>query len=203
MGGRAAVLQDKIPELRAGKPRARPGFMQELDKPQIMFVTMFDPDEPIDAIIEASRRMPEYVCYLTGNYKKIFRNRSLDENVETSTIFTGFVSDEDYLSLMENSDLVVVLTKKDLILNCGAYEAISFNKPLILSDTATLRDYFNNIAVYTKNDSRNIEESIKCCLAVSDSMVANVIDGKVELKGDWENRFIDINEQIKSIEGCR
>lgn len=199
IGGRAVVLQDKIPELRAEKPRARPEFMKEPDKPQIMFVTMFDPDEPINEIVEASRRMPEYVCYLTGNYKKVFRSKSPDgEIIGTSTVFTGFVSDEDYLSLMENSDLVVVLTKKDLILNCGAYEAISFDKPLILSNTQTLKDYFGNRAIYTDNNPVDLSFNINYIVSNLSKVGASQRLCSQNIINSWNDRFEDVNCYIES-----
>src|SRR5690606_20741386 len=109
MGGRAVVLQDKIPELNVNNKRAQPSFLRDFEKPEIMFVTMFDPDEPIKEIIDASKNMPDCIFYLTGNYKKVFPYGLPEKGLESNVVLTGFVSDEDYLSLMKRSDLVVVL----------------------------------------------------------------------------------------------
>lgn len=199
MGGRAEVLQDKLPDLSAEYLRMPPSFMKNMEKTQVMFVTMFDPDEPINEIIEAGKSLTDCVCYLTGNYRKRYSDSVAKKYSEHEVLFTGFIPDEDYLSLMENVDLVVVLTKKDLILNCGAYEAISMNKALILSDTPTLRGYFGSIAEYSKCSSNEIEVNVRKAVNSVFEMTYNMKSGKEKLKNLWLERFLSVKATVDTI----
>lgn len=198
-GGDAVVLQDKIPELFKKVDGNIPDFMSNLDKPQIMFVTMFDPDEPIKEIIEAASSLVDCICYLTGNYNKCYSDKDADKLSRCGVILTGFISNENYLSLMNNSDLVVVLTKKDFILNCGAYEAISLDKPLILSDTPTLRGYFKESAVYSECSASSIECRILEAAGNLELMKDKLVRSKVELKRDWSNKFFHVKSVVDSL----
>lgn len=198
-GGSAAVLQDKIPDFSNELKRPPPVFMRKMEKTQVMFVTMFDLDEPIDEIISASKALSGCVCYLTGNYKKYYNNAKAEEFLGFDIVLTGYISDDDYLSLMENSDLVVVLTKKDFILNCGGYEAIAMEKSLILSDTPTLRSYFGSAAKYSKCNAQDIEYNITESVGCIEAMVRGVIIRKSELKNSWVIKFKSVRARIERI----
>lgn len=198
-GGSAAVLQDKIPRFTKDLKRPPPAFMKKKEKTQVMFVTMFDPDEPIDEIVAASKVLSSCVCYLTGNYKKLYTNEKSEELLDFDIIMTGYISDEEYLSLMENSDLVVVLTKKDLILNCGGYEAIGMEKPLILSDTPTLRNYFGSAAKYSKCNADDIESNILESIDCMDAMRSRLVARKLEMEALWVGTFNSVCEHIQNI----
>lgn len=189
LGGRSEVLQDKLPNLAAKRKRPPPFFMTDMNKTQVMFVTTFDSDEPIDEITEAAKSLKGCVCYLTGNCRKYFSDEESRSLLNYNVVLTGFVSDDDYLSLMENVDIVVVLTKKDLILNCGAYEAISMDKPLILSDTPTLRRYFERAALYCEPDPLSIKSKILEASHDLNSLIENQAERKGELEGFWNERF--------------
>ncbi|MBE0448836.1 MAG: hypothetical protein IBX64_12235 [Actinobacteria bacterium] len=189
MGGKSIVLQDKIPFLHDVTPRQRPEFMAHVEKYQVVAVTTFDEDEPIDEIVAASSEQSDFVIYLTGNFKKKYSGEQANALSKKNIILTGFIPDSDYLALMEWSDLVVVLTDKDNILNCGAYEAISLEKPLLLSDTETLKSYFRDAAIYTKNKEKyileSIEESLRNCQSRKDATAL----AKVYLMSEWNKRF--------------
>ncbi|NMT63801.1 glycosyltransferase [Marinobacter orientalis] len=198
-GGNAIILQDKIPNLSRKLKRSPPSFMREMKKPQVMFVTMFDPDEPVDEIIKAGKNLSDCVCYLSGNYKKYYSSLEAEKLLDSNIVLTGYVSDEDYLSLMENSDLVVVLTKKDFILNCGGYEAIAMNKPLILSDTPTLRSYFGSAAKYTKCRVSEIQYKIMESVNNTNIMIENTTMRKLELEDSWTVKFGAVSDVIDDI----
>lgn len=196
IGGQSMVLQDKIPLLRGEEPRQRPSLMKHLHKYQVVAVTTFDSDEPIEEIVAASALSSDFVIYLTGNYRKRYSEEKAKALAEQNVILTGFIPDGDYLALMENSDLVVVLTEKDCILNCGAYEAISFGKPLILSDTPTLKEYFKGAAIYTLNDKENIYNKIEESLRKRQSRAQATTLAKSDLTHDWERRFQSVCEHL-------
>jgi glycosyltransferase involved in cell wall biosynthesis len=75
---------------------------------------------------------------VTGNYRKAGIVPPTDA---PNVTFTGFLADPDYVALLGRADVVIVLTSDDDLLNCGAYEALALDKPLILSDTKAIREY--------------------------------------------------------------
>lgn len=198
-GGKATILQDMIPRLFDSQPRSRPTFMTNSDKKQVMFVTMFDNDEPIHEMIYAAKLLPQHKFYFTGKYTKILKEKDM-KNISENIVLTGFIPDDRYLALMENCDLVVVLTKKDLILNCGAYEALSFDKPLILSDTPTLRGYFGECATFTLNDHMSISRSIEYVVNNKVQLISEAYIAKLNLEKKWNRSFERVVERINQIE---
>ena len=95
--------------------------------------------------------------------------------------------------------MIAVLTKKEFILTCGAYEAVSLKKPLITSDKITLREYFNKGVVYTKNDCRSIAFSVKYAIAKKRQLSREIDDLKDELEINWNKRFKELNKKIQAI----
>lgn len=191
LGGSSEVLQDKIPDLKIDVDRQPPSFMKNREKTQVMFVTMFDDDEPIKEMVKTGPVLSNYILYFTGKYSKVYSYADLS-GLSENIVFTGFIPDTEYLALMENSDLVVVLTKKDLILNCGAYEAISLSKPLILSDTPTLREYFDGCAWFANNNCLDISDKIKYASINSKQLVAIQSERKTKLQNEWRVSFDSI-----------
>jgi len=55
---------------------------------------------------------------------------------------TAFIDDNAYVTLLYSCDLIVDLTTREDCLVCGAYESVSAEKPLLLSDTTALRVFW-------------------------------------------------------------
>ncbi|WP_347330108.1 glycosyltransferase [Marinimicrobium locisalis] len=112
----------------------------------LFFVCSFGNDEPVEEIVKSYGNLPtEVKLIISGNWKRRFTTADM-KSMPTNVEFTGFISDAEFTSLMAESSGVVVLTKNEFTLNCGAYEALSLNKPLLLSNTLALRGYFKNVA---------------------------------------------------------
>ena len=56
---------------------------------------------------------------------------------------------------------VIDLSTRERCLLCGAYEAVAAGKPMILSRTQTLMDYFTRGAVFTDNRVSDLPHSIR------------------------------------------
>lgn len=186
------VLQDRLPFLEDYKT-----LDVDLDKSKInfLFVTSFGKDEPIDEFMRAIKEVStDYFFYITGNYKKHSKNLLINGN---NYKFTGFISDENYVSLMNSVDIVIVLTKHEFTLTCGAYEGISLCKPLILSDTIAIREYFRKGCVYTKSDDISIRNAIYECYNYYKKLQIEICDFREVLTDEWYLKFSIVNKQIK------
>lgn len=197
-GGRAKVLPDKIPDMSL-IDNYKGNIILDSNKINVMAVTTFDSDEPIDEILGAAEIVGNnYVIYMTGNSDKYFCNGFLDSDVPDNVVLTGFISEIDYRGLINSVDVVVVLTKKDLILNCGGYEAVSVNVPLVLSNTRTLREYFRDAPVFVNVDRVSIAAGIVEAYNRRESIRKEMFVLKGDLSYAWREKFNDIKKMVMS-----
>ena len=189
IGGNGFTLPDKIPELSTVKE-----FNIDKNKKNVFFITSFSRDEPIEEFFNAISEIPdEYYFYVSGNYRKLKKNiEKIGKNYE----LTGYVEEDDFVAILNAVDAVMVLTKHEYTLTCGAYESVSVEKPMILSDTITIKEYFYKGAVYCNNTPEAIKEKIMKCFDEYDKLKKEVIELKKNLKRKWKIQFLNIKKEI-------
>jgi glycosyltransferase involved in cell wall biosynthesis len=189
-GGKGFVLQDKLPDLPAASA------LPAVHHPCAAFVCTFSPDEPIDDVLLAVRQLEVPVhIYVTGKPRLSARQRKLLADADGRVTITGFLPDEDYVALLKQMDFVIVLTTQEHTLVCGAYEAIALGKPVVLSDTAAIRDYFRRGAVYCEAQSDHIAQAICVASESLESLCHEALVQREWMHKDWEVRF----ERLQSI----
>jgi glycosyltransferase involved in cell wall biosynthesis len=178
------VLEDKIPfpasPFKPGMPAA------------ITVICGYGKDEPVQEIIEAARSLPGLQFNLTGNSKKLAK-QSLPSNLR----LTGYLSDTDYLQLLKDSSLIMVLTNRLHTVLCGAFEAVSLTKPLIISDTPTLRKYFYKGVVHTENNAQSIIQAIKNARQNLARLYAEIVELRDEKIKSWQKQFEPVENILK------
>lgn len=127
----------------------------------VTVVCSFNPDEPIDAILEAASRQSDVQYYLTGNPKYLRPN--LREALPPNVQLTGFISDTAFGDLLCRSDVVMSLTTRDHTMLRGAWEAIYQGTPVIVSDWPILQEAFSQGAVHVDNSAEQIVEAVRYC----------------------------------------
>jgi glycosyltransferase involved in cell wall biosynthesis len=150
LGGVPFVCPDPLPRLEL------PSVPGE-DK-LVFFICSFDVDEPYAAVFEAARILAPrgYRLVASGRYTRVgLRPESLP-HVE----LLGFVPEADFYSRLAACAVVVDLTTCEGCLVCGAYEAMVAGKPLVLSDTRALREYFTHGTVFTRHEPERIADAI-------------------------------------------
>jgi glycosyltransferase involved in cell wall biosynthesis len=156
----------------------------------LLFVCTFKPDEPYLAVLEAARLIdPGIGIYVTGNPRGKVDPANWPDNV----VFCGRVPWERYDQLLRSVNGVIDLSNRDRCLVCGAYEAVAAGKPMILSRTPTLMDYFSRGAVFTDNDVSDSPHSIRQAILElrerETELQAEVAILKHELARDWNARL--------------
>lgn len=149
-GGRPFVLPDPFPGIPEGilEPEGFPAPRRPDAPREILFVSSWAFDEPVAQAIEACRALRgRVIVRITGRPKPAFAD--LLRGAPDNFVPTGFLPDSRYFALMARCDAVLAVTTRPCTLVCGAYEALALGKPLILGDSAALRDYFDDGAVYT------------------------------------------------------
>lgn len=177
---------DEIPA--AGSFRER-----RSDRSSVVMVSTFSRDEPLEAVLEAARRLPEVDFYVTGSLKRA--DKRLLVRAPLNVTFTDFLPDRDYVALLRTSQAVLALTTRDHTLQRGAYEALSLGRPIITSDWPLLREVFCRGAVYTRNDARSIEGAIQSTLQREDQLASQVRD----LRAERRNRFESLAGELENL----
>jgi glycosyltransferase involved in cell wall biosynthesis len=191
-GGYSSILPDPIPELAKYQTV---DIYSHLENFSILFPCSWSKDEPIQDVVDACNLFGGKVTvYITGRPKQNFTH-SLS-SIPSNFIKTGFLSDEEYFSLMAKCHIVMPLTKYPEILVCGGYEGVSLEKPLILSDTVTLREYFNKGTEYTNCTPKNIYDATTKIRQNYGMYKNEIIELKKELLCSWQIKFESLKQML-------
>jgi glycosyltransferase involved in cell wall biosynthesis len=154
-GGKAMVLQDRIPTLDLAEKRTLGVGIQ------VIVISGFGSDEPVGEVLEAAGVLGAgYRVSFTGDPSGFLRAAGPAE-IPSNVAFLGFLNEVDYQTTLASADVVVVLSKKEYLLPCGAYEAMALGKATVLSATETIREYFGDAAVYAEAKADSIATAVK------------------------------------------
>lgn len=188
-GGRGFVLEDRLPDLGAGDPVATS------DGADAVFICTFSSDEPVAAVIEAARLLPHGVTvHITGDSRRC--DPGLVEAAPPNVRFTGFLPEREYVGLLRACDLVLALTDRPHTMLCGAYEAVSAGKPMVISNHRAMTGYFSRGAFPTDNSPADIAASITAVLDHAEGLAAAVAVLKTDLERSWRSRFAELEAEL-------
>ena len=189
-GGRAAILPDVIPPVTPTRKATLPG------RKNIVYICSFATDEPYREVIEAARLLPPDIhVTITGNYRRA--SGLQPESLPANASLTGFLSDQEYTNTLCAADVAVVLTSVENCMLCGAYEAISAAKPLILSDTIVLREYFGPDVLYVQNTPEAISSAVRQALEEQDRLAPKIGALRADLDKKWRQLKSEVTRLIK------
>lgn len=162
-------------------------------KNTILFPCSFDVDEPLDVVLCAAKELPHITFNITGNH-----NGKISPDViklaPDNVIFTGYLTKKAYDDLFLSSSVILGLTTRDNVQLSVSNEALSADKPMVLSDTTTLRNLFGDAAIFVESlDAKSI--SMGCVYAVEHTQELHV-KTKI-LKSERKNRWKYQAEKIK------
>ena len=188
-GGYPFVLEDPLPELKYETELKLDG------EKKIFLICSFSNDEPYLNVFKAIEKLGnKVILYVSGNYKKINPNIHFPENI----VFTGYVNEYHFNSILFASDLIIDLTLRENCLVCGAYEAIQMDKPLLLSETEAQKNYFGRLAYYTNNTTVDIHDAISSILK-KDKYKSQRKALKKQLETNWESKKNQFLARINEI----
>ena len=189
LGGKAISIPDPIPNIKP--PNVIPKLKGDFN---VLFICSWANDEPFLEVIRASERVDEYTyIYITGHSKGF--EKKYGKKLPRNVILTGYVSEEEYSGLLYACDSIMVLTRRENCLLCGAYEGVAVMKPLILSKTKALKKHFRKGSVYTENNNDSIINALNNVRHNFISLANDIAD----LKEQHNIEFMDINEKGRDI----
>lgn len=170
-----------------------------LRKPAVGMVTSLSPDEDIQEVIDAARDLKNITFYITGDEKKVIG--STLSSVSKNIIFTGFIKGKDYYEFLKGMDAIIVLTDREESALLGAYETVSAETPLVLSDTMTMRYYFPYGAIFVRNRKDSIKEGIELAIRESGRLTKEIKQLKIDKLGKQDKNFSRIEKFLGKCRG--
>lgn len=184
----AHVITDIPSELPAGIP-------YPVEHPfNVVMVSSWAPDEPLEAVIAAARHLPEIGIYITGDPVQGFKRRPTD--LPRNVHLTGFLSDEAYYGLLRSAQAVMALTTEDHTNQRGACEGVWLNKPILTSDWPVLRQTFHRGTVHVDNTAEGIYAGLMQMRADHATLSAEIADLQAERLAQWEAFTAQLTELI-------
>ena len=98
---------------------------------------------------------------------------------------TGFIPESEYIAMLNSVDAVIDLTNRENCLVCGAYESIAAGKPMVLSRTVALMEYFNEGAVYVDHNEVSIANGIKEVISRKEELSVKIKNLKKIRYAEW------------------
>jgi glycosyltransferase involved in cell wall biosynthesis len=192
-GARVFVLKDIPGDYPSGS-----SYKVDGTRFNVAVVNSFAPDEPLKEILDAARDLPDINFYVTGDTVRAGKNSFVEK--PDNVIFTGFLSNIDYYSLLRSIDAVMVLTKHDHTQQRGACEALWLGKPIITSNWPILRDYFSKGAIFVDNTSMGIISSVKQMREQLHEYQCDIQALQKERVQDWEQVREELLKSFRKVE---
>lgn len=184
------AIPDPIPEINKHND-----YSLTTNKLNLAFICSWASDEPFEAVFKMAENISDTTqIYITGNSKG--KEKSVGYNLPSNITLTGFLPNDKYDDLMHACDAIMVLTKRDDCLVCGAYEGVAVEKPMILSKKDVLVNHFNKGCIYTDNSSSDIEKSIRRLIHNRNNLSHDIQILKKELTLKTASTLSDLNSKF-------
>lgn len=179
-GGRPLVLPDPVPD---ATPSDTPALI--LDAPlRLLVIATYAKDEPIEPILEAARTLQgRFEFQFTGNFRKL--PETVRASAPPNVKFLGFLAEADYWQHMRAAHAVLDFTLMEDCLVCGAYEAVAVGRPMVLSDTRALKEFFRSGAVYSSAEPAQIVAAVRRLRAEYEPLSGDVRALRTLLQTEW------------------
>ena len=181
------VLMDRPPDVRPEEfplPRA---IIGDRHAPRVVVPCSYDVDEPLAELQNATRALPHVDFFITWYREKL--PREFAHGFGSNVIFTGFLPIQEFNALLACADVILVLTTRNGTQPSGATEALSFERPLVVSDSQTIRTLFPKGAIYVENQAGAIADGIQAALRDKERLSGEMVSFKAEKASSWEQQF--------------
>lgn len=172
---RGLFLIDGLPELTSPT-----GLIGSEGDERVAVISTFSDNEPIEEIFAAAQLLPHITFYLTGDSERA--PSTLLRKKPANVILTGFLRGGNYTALLKNVQGLVVLTKEQNDLSCGAYEALAVAKPVVASNVPEMRRFFTRGFIYVINTPESIAEGIQRMLDEQAALISEITAMRSELE---------------------
>jgi glycosyltransferase involved in cell wall biosynthesis len=189
-GGQAMIIRDVPTTFTMGS------HYPVSEKFNVALINTFAADEPLDKVLEAARALPDVQFYVTGKVRS--SASALVAKASGNVCFTDFLADEIYYALLNAVDAVMCLTSRDHTMQRGACEALSLGKPIITSNWAVLRQYFNKGTVHVDNTCEGIRQGVVQMKELYSTFLIGIKELQADQQREWEQKIRMLISLIQS-----
>jgi len=181
-GGTPLVLHEAPPHWSTTP--ARP---LEDRRPQVLFSCVFASDEPVAAVVDAARSLPDVDVAITGDPRRAAAG--LLDDLPPNVRLTGWLDQAAYAAEVDRCDILLALTTEPTSVMRAAYEAGYARRVLVMSDTETMRELFPE-AVTCGDDAVSIAAGLDRAVREHDRLLDDL-----DLVRDRQQRRWDTQRQ--------
>ena len=189
------ILPDKLPATSPSES-AIEQVKQDHGEP-ITLIASFASDEPIEEFIlgynDWQEKNKPTLC-ITGKRSKA---GDLLKYENEQIKFVDYLEEAEYEALISASSLLIDLTTREDCLVCGAYEALSVEVPILLSDTKQLRATFGEAAIYSQNHRKEFSSKLAEFFQNKQSYKNKITQEKQLFRADWQEKFEIVELKLK------
>jgi glycosyltransferase involved in cell wall biosynthesis len=191
----ALVMHDAFLDLPEGAPfTVAPGAT-------VAFAGTFADDEPLDAVLGATRLVPDVHFYITGDRAKA--PPAVVAHPPPNVTFTGFLDvNGEYLGLLRAVDAVMVLTTRDHTLQLAGCEAIAIGTPLITSDWPYLHELFSTAAVYVAPTAESIRDGVVEVMGRLPDLKHEALEVRRQQRARWQAQLARLRALVEADTGA-
>jgi glycosyltransferase involved in cell wall biosynthesis len=190
---KAISFPDPIPELPPYSETEADHGLKQNDN--VFIICSWSEDEPIEAYINAAKKLPNIQFYFSGKFEKV---GIVASEAPSNVHLLGFVSENEYLKHLALCSVIVDLTTRDNCLVCGAYEAIAYEKPVVLTDNEVNREVFGGGVVYCYADENSLIEAIPEALSSNVAQQKKVRELKDKMKKLQDRFCVVLDNKLKN-----
>jgi glycosyltransferase involved in cell wall biosynthesis len=167
----------------------------------IAVVNTFAKDEPLGAVLEAARALPDVRFYITG--KTETAPAEIIARAPANVRFTGFLPDAAYYALLGQAHAVMCLTTRDNTMQRGACEALSLGRPIITSDWPLLRAYFHTGTVHVPGSADGIRRGVLELRRHYDAYALAIRELQAAQQQEWHGKIAALMRLIEGVVAAR
>jgi glycosyltransferase involved in cell wall biosynthesis len=186
-GGTAAIVHEAQPD--RGLPPAPPLG----DRPEVLLVGIFAPDEPVHLLVEAASQLPSVRFRVTGDLRKC--PPRLREIAPPNLEFVGYLDQKGYFEAIARANVVVSLTERPEDVSRVACEAVSARRPLIVSDFPAARRYFPH-AIAVENTVEGVAAGVARAVEGYEDLVAVADRARAEQEQRWLSQLATLRSLV-------
>jgi glycosyltransferase involved in cell wall biosynthesis len=189
-GGKAHIIRDIPSDFPLG-------HSAQLNQPfNVVMVSTYSSDEPLEAVIEAAATLPSVGFYITGNPARA--RKPLPANLPPNVHLTGYLSEEEYYGLLRSAQAIMSLTTADHTMQRGACEAVWLGKPIITSDWPLLRGFFHKGTIHVDNRAESIRQAVLRMQKEHIYLAVEIEELQLERRKLWQQWVIELQAMIQT-----
>lgn len=168
-------------------------------RPSLVYVGTLGEDEPVDIVIEAAREFPEVDFFILGD-KKLAKRAWID-SAPPNVTFTGYLTGTDYWNRLYQACGVIVLTTYRYSLLGGGMDGLYLERPLLLSDQPTTREYFTKGAVLIENTAAGMGAGIRTLFEDHARYEREIAELRADVEARWHTNFAELRQLLQPTAG--